>query len=320
MIENLTFGCSKLTGGPSLLQSWRLLDACFSGGITRFDLAPSYGIGTAESTFGSYVQKVGLPRSTFSITSKVGSERPPFVWPKLIGRYIKRFVIDRPNSVIYCERLSDGPSSHSFGMKFDPRSMQESLERTLYDLKTDFVNTLLLHDVGRNDVSEETAAWLNATKQKSISRRVGSSIGGQYSEEFAHSVSPDWLVQTAPRFEWFSNSSELKGFGSLKLHSINKVFATFLHQRGNSGLAECLIQRHCGTSVHVSVALPLVAISILEKRLPYAEKIVSSSSLVRVNQLLAGLKWLRSRPEIQTLIMSDYFSVVQRTDDRKERE
>jgi aryl-alcohol dehydrogenase-like predicted oxidoreductase len=71
----LSLGCHNLTGGSSLLRSRRLVHCALDLGIRRFDVAPSYGLGTAERTLAG---ALGARRNDpeIEITTKYGIAAP----------------------------------------------------------------------------------------------------------------------------------------------------------------------------------------------------------------------------------------------------
>lgn len=75
--ENLSLGCHNLTGASSYARSERMVRCALDLGIRRFDVAPSYGLGTAERTLAS---ALGRQRTdpTLEITTKFGIAPPRF--------------------------------------------------------------------------------------------------------------------------------------------------------------------------------------------------------------------------------------------------
>jgi Aldo/keto reductase family len=75
--HSLSLGCHNLTGGSSYLRSARLVHCALELGIHRFDVAPSYGFGTAEATLARALGKRRLDPAV-EITTKYGIPRPHF--------------------------------------------------------------------------------------------------------------------------------------------------------------------------------------------------------------------------------------------------
>lgn len=77
--SNLSLGCHNLTGGSSYRRSARIVHCALDLGIRRFDVAPSYGLGTAEATLAT---ALGPHRfdPAIEITTKYGSLPPRYGW------------------------------------------------------------------------------------------------------------------------------------------------------------------------------------------------------------------------------------------------
>src|SRR5262245_32083549 len=65
-------GCGRLIGGTSFRTSARLVEAALELGIRHFDVAPSYGLGTAEDVLGAVPGGV----RDVTVTTKIGAPRP----------------------------------------------------------------------------------------------------------------------------------------------------------------------------------------------------------------------------------------------------
>jgi hypothetical protein len=137
-LELLSFGCHNLTGGSSLRESTRLVHCAMDHGITQFDVAPSYGLGTAESVLGKAIKNRSVKAE---ITTKFGIEPPRFgrllAWGRAPYRSLRRLVGRGPAPVA---------SNLAIGEAFR-LGLLKSLERSLRALNTDSVHTLLTHEV-----------------------------------------------------------------------------------------------------------------------------------------------------------------------------
>ena len=69
--SRIALGCGRLTAGAGLKRSEAIIKAALEGGITHFDVAPSYGLGSAEDAVG-----ILLGNTAVTITTKVGIPRP----------------------------------------------------------------------------------------------------------------------------------------------------------------------------------------------------------------------------------------------------
>ena len=51
-VSQIGLGCGRLVGRSTLIQSARIVETALDLGIRYFDVAPSYGMGTAEEVLG----------------------------------------------------------------------------------------------------------------------------------------------------------------------------------------------------------------------------------------------------------------------------
>jgi hypothetical protein len=132
----LSFGCHNITGGSSLRKSIRLIHCAMDHGIARFDVAPSYGMGTAEAVLGMAIRKRSLG---VEVTTKFGIEPPRLGRFLALGRAPYRFL----RQIVGKSPL---PLRSAVG-SFSPPRLMTSLERSLKALNTDRVHTLLTHEL-----------------------------------------------------------------------------------------------------------------------------------------------------------------------------
>jgi D-threo-aldose 1-dehydrogenase len=105
------------------------LQEALERGIRYFDTAPFYGHGLSETRMGRAL--AGRPRDSFVVSTKVG---------RLITRDESR-----------CDALNDGFAVQGTRTVFDYSrgGVQRSFEASLRRLGVDYVDILLLHDIGR---------------------------------------------------------------------------------------------------------------------------------------------------------------------------
>lgn len=108
------------------------LNRAWQAGVRLFDTAPHYGRGKSEARFGRFLSN--RARESFFLSTKVGRILKPrqSPWPK--GRPVDGFVNPLPFDQIF-DYSYDGIMS----------SFEDSLKR----LQTDYVDLLLVHDIGR---------------------------------------------------------------------------------------------------------------------------------------------------------------------------
>jgi aryl-alcohol dehydrogenase-like predicted oxidoreductase len=139
-IPVLGFGCSSLASvGEKKAQ--QLLGTAFDAGVRHFDVARYYGYGEAESLLGAFVKS---RRSEVTITTKFGIEPPrrtnALRFAMQAGRKVADFV---PPVRGFLQRRAQGLVKSG---AFAARDAQKSLETSLRELGTDYVDFFLLHD------------------------------------------------------------------------------------------------------------------------------------------------------------------------------
>lgn len=123
-------------------EAVRIIEAALDAGIDFFDTASNYGRGRSEELLG---EVLGTHRDRIVLCTKAGTELEG-------GRVVKRF---------------------------DPTSLEASLDRSLARLRTDRVDILLLHNpVGDEAGAESAHAWLEREKRRGRIRFAGASMYG----------------------------------------------------------------------------------------------------------------------------------------------
>lgn len=165
----LGVGVATLMREPSPSRQQRLLRTAYDLGFRHFDVAPSYGLGAAESALGRFLRE---GTSDVTLATKVGIrargnfltralQRPIRttlrVFPGLRGRAtaaVGNFVHARPDfALLACTR---------------------SLEQSLRNLRRDAVDLLLLHEARLEDLRDgATLDWLETQRQRGLTRSIG---------------------------------------------------------------------------------------------------------------------------------------------------
>jgi len=121
------------------------LHACLDQGITTFDHADVYGNYQVEALFGKAVKESGIRRDEIVISTKCG---------------INQVDISRP---AYRTRHYDSSPEH----------ITRSIEQSLQNLGTDYIDILLLHHPDPLMDADETASALTTLVKKGLVRHVG---------------------------------------------------------------------------------------------------------------------------------------------------
>jgi aryl-alcohol dehydrogenase-like predicted oxidoreductase len=167
-VERLGFGCSNLLGDKTRAEGRSLLDAAFDAGIRHIDVARYYGYGDAEGIVGEFARG---KRDRITITTKFGLQplksmtalRGPIEATRRMMRsspLVRRFVRRGVRSLV------------SRGC-FDVQSARESLETSLRELKTDYIDCYLLHECSAADCSDELVAFLLRARTEGKIRAFG---------------------------------------------------------------------------------------------------------------------------------------------------
>ncbi|NBB23585.1 hypothetical protein GVM20_00415 [Porphyrobacter sp. SLTP] len=176
----LSLGCHNLTGGSSSWRSERLVHCALDFGIRRFDVAPCYGLGTAEKVLGKALGKMRSDPS-IEITTKFGLEPAPLGAFKALMRepvrFIRHFVPVRAS--IGRGVVVTNPST-SAGSRVDPL---QSLERSLRALGVDRLGCLLTHEAIHPDYLTDTVETLGRLCREGVIGKFGYSGARQAVQE-----------------------------------------------------------------------------------------------------------------------------------------
>jgi len=159
-MEKISLGEHGPEVSPVIYSFWRALEdpdgvsyrtvqaklhACLDQGITTFDHADVYGNYQVEALFGKAVKESGIRREDIVISTKCGINQ------------VDKF---RPE---YRTRHYDSSPGH----------IVKSIERSLKNLGTDYIDILLLHHPDPLMDADETASALTTLVKKGTVRHVG---------------------------------------------------------------------------------------------------------------------------------------------------
>ena len=140
------FGCAGLMREPSARKRQSLLAEAFDQGIRHFDVARMYGRGAAEVELGRFARG---RRDSIVIATKFGIE--PRSAPARLARLQgpARWLLARyPALRGYVKRRSD---AYHQPRHYDAATARASLQTSLRELQTDYVDVLLMHDPSPTD-------------------------------------------------------------------------------------------------------------------------------------------------------------------------
>jgi len=168
-MPRLGFGCGDLYSKAAHAQSVRLIETALDAGIRYFDVARMYGDGQAESVLGSVLPRI---RDQVIITSKAGI----LPWsmlhrPRLASKAAKLVRLAGPLGRALVP--APPPSAPRFGA-FRRTDLVRSVNRSLKDLRTDYLDILLLHECSAEDAQgAEVVAFLGQLRAAGKIRAFG---------------------------------------------------------------------------------------------------------------------------------------------------
>ncbi|RYG38209.1 MAG: aldo/keto reductase [Burkholderiales bacterium] len=164
----LGFGCAWLGRAGGKDGAVRLLHAAHDAGISYFDTARLYGDGVAE---GYLADAFANRRDKVVITTKVGILPPP----NGLAVRIKEKLAHTARKLPPARKLVAEPKLREpvFGV-FDLPRMRASFEASLRELRTDYVDCLLLHECTRANMADpEVVGFVEGLKREGKIRAWG---------------------------------------------------------------------------------------------------------------------------------------------------
>jgi D-threo-aldose 1-dehydrogenase len=144
----LGFGCSTLTYHANEAEAIHILEEAFALGITHFDVARSYGGGRAEGILGRFVRG---RRSQLYLVTKCGFQ------PAARGPGASRSIlVTRSAGVESLYRKARGWARKYVRRPYSPANVRHSLETSLRELGTDYVDCLLLHEAHVDEANKRS--------------------------------------------------------------------------------------------------------------------------------------------------------------------
>ena len=139
-ISELGFGCSAVSGRVSSKDSLVALNAAYDAGVTFYDTARSYGYGDSERVVGEFLQG---RRQTVVLCTKFGI-MPAAVhgWKQKLKPLAQAAVRAFPGLRAVAQKQAANQLALN---QFTPETLRNSLETSLRELRTDYVDILLLH-------------------------------------------------------------------------------------------------------------------------------------------------------------------------------
>ena len=174
--SRIGLGCGRLVGRSSQRDSAKVVEAALDLGIRYFDVAPSYGLGTAEEVLGAVIGNA----SEVVIATKVGVPRPVYSERVNVARKLARSVLGRLPALKGLARRAVGNLQSSEDRPrydFSNSGIRASLEVSLKKLRRGSADVLLAHEPHPLDLCEEVAARFEALRAEGLIKAFGVGIG-----------------------------------------------------------------------------------------------------------------------------------------------
>jgi aryl-alcohol dehydrogenase-like predicted oxidoreductase len=136
----LGFGCSAMLGRCSRSESIAALNTALDAGITFFDNARSYGFGASEGLLGQFLQG---RRDKVILCTKFGILPVARNWKQMMKPVARAAVRLVPS----LRQAAQRQAANQFNAnQFSLTTLQSSLETSLRQLRTDYLDMLLMHE------------------------------------------------------------------------------------------------------------------------------------------------------------------------------
>jgi Aldo/keto reductase family len=165
-------GCGSLVGGVSKRASMKFVEAAVDLGIRHFDVAPSYGLGLAESVLGEVLNSRW---NRLTVTTKVGIMRPPapraMATARKIVRPLARVIPGLKGMMLRTMR------STSVSGRFSKDDIETSFADSRRILRTNCVDILMLHEPRLEDITPEVSDIFAQLIEQGEAKLAGSGTG-----------------------------------------------------------------------------------------------------------------------------------------------
>jgi D-threo-aldose 1-dehydrogenase len=165
----LGFGCVKLTTQEDRAAAVRTLEEALELGITHYDVARLYGYGQAEGILGEFLRG---KRDQVTVTTKFGLRHAGNLskhrWLITLAKKVLRKIpaVER--------RLKQRMAGHPPATNYTPQEAESSLDVSLRELGTDYVDLLLMHEATPQEASNpELLAQLDKEVKRGRIRAYG---------------------------------------------------------------------------------------------------------------------------------------------------
>jgi aryl-alcohol dehydrogenase-like predicted oxidoreductase len=171
----LGFGCASVMGRVGRRASLEAMNAAWDAGITFFDTARSYGYGEAEGLLGEFLAG---RREQATIITKFGIlPVRTAAWKRLAKPIVRGVLKVLPQTR---QLVRQGLTAQASAGHFDVATLRDSLEESLRQLRTDYVDILLAHEAPASIMAQDDLiAALETIVREGKARRAGVACAGR---------------------------------------------------------------------------------------------------------------------------------------------
>jgi len=190
----LGFGCASVMGRVGRQDSLHAMSAAWEQGVCLFDTARSYGYGEAEGVLGEFLR--GRREQAVVITKFGILPQRPAAWKQWAKPVVRAVLRAAPSvrSAIRSSLAGEVSAGH-----FDAKTMRSSLEESLRQLRTDYIDALLAHEAPASIMAQEDLmAALEDVVREGKARRAGISSTGRVTAVIAAEAPPILTVLQYP--------------------------------------------------------------------------------------------------------------------------
>ena len=166
--DTFGFGCVSLATCKSLKKALLVLETAFDCGVTYFDTAPIYSAGYSEKIIG-YFQKNKRYKIQIATKFGLGNVREIFL-PISAAIYINKLKKNTAKDFSTAASFRDEKISYR---RIEKHQIEKSLDSSLRRLKTDFLDSFLLHEGLFDFLTDESLYYLNTIKKEGKVKQLG---------------------------------------------------------------------------------------------------------------------------------------------------
>lgn len=213
--SQLGIGTSAYGSKMSKRQAFRVLHMLKEQGVNYIDTANSYGLGMSEGIIGDFLKK---NRSQYFISTKVGIKSSPLpIYKKWLLPLVRRTY-----NLSFLKKTTQKQSASSYQHAvLTVQDIENSIAQSLHNLKTDYIDQLLIHNNYKIYLSQTAVVdLLEDYKQKGIIRHIGITIEEPLDTEGVAVLEKNKLFLNTIQLPFSQYPSAQKGFAYINYFSI----------------------------------------------------------------------------------------------------